>query len=196
MKRLLALVLSVLLLASCFSGALADEKKVLTTEPINISILCTRQSTAVTDVDSLWFFKYLEWWLKDQGYNATVTVQQTMEPDQQIPLLLGTDSLPDLIWGIQLSNNNAVTFGQADGIILDWAPYLNEETMPNMMRLFKNDPSALAASTCNDGGVYSLPYFVDRGWGQAAGNQCSYVKLFINTDWLKAVNMENPDTIE
>lgn len=196
MKRLLALVLSVLLLASCFSGALADEKKVLTTEPINISILTTRQSHAVTDVDSLWFFKYLEWWLKDQGYDATVTVQQTMEPAQQIPLLLGTDSLPDLIWGIALENNNAVTFGQADGIILDWAPYLNEETMPNMMRLFKNDPSALAASTCNDGGVYSLPYFVDRGWGQAAGNQCSYVKLFINTEWLKAVNMENPDTIE
>ncbi|MBE5782214.1 MAG: hypothetical protein E7329_02730 [Clostridiales bacterium] len=196
MKRLLALLLSVLLLASCFSGALADEKKTLTDDPINLTILTTRVSQYSTDVDTLWFFKYIEWWLKDQGYDATVTVQQTMEAGQQIPLLLATDSLPDLIWGIQLSNNNAVTFGQVDGVIMDWAPYLNEETMPNIMRLFKNDPSALAASTCNNGGVYSLPYMVDRGWGQAAGNQCSYVKLFVNTEWLKAVNMENPDTIE
>lgn len=169
----------------------------ITTEPITISILTQRHAEALSNsADELWFFKYLEWWINEQGYNVTIKVEQTQEADQQIPLLLGTDSLPDLIWGINLSETNAVAFGAGQGVILDWAPYINEENMPNLYALLQEEPGALVASTCTDGGVYALPRFGDRIEGAAAGNMPIAERIYINQNWLDECNLDVPETMD
>jgi len=166
------------------------------TEPITISILTSRHSGATNNAEDIWFFKYLEYWLGEQGYDVTLDVQQTMEPDQQLSLMLGTDSLPDLIWGIDLTPNNAVIYGTEEKMLLDWTPYINEQYMPNLYAGFQEDPDALAASTCLDGAVYSIPSLSARSY---YGTNCGFGMLdrwFINEDWLKQVNMPSPDTLD
>lgn len=168
----------------------------ITTDPITISILLLPPYNSFDQVngDELWFFKYLEWWMNDQGYNITLEVTNATEVEQQLSLMLASDNLPDLIWGPELSTENAVLYGAGEGMILDWSPYLNEETMPNVMALAADNPDAIAASTCPDGGVYSLPGFANRGWGQQAGNQPHEPTLFVNSKWLEASGIEELPT--
>ena len=168
----------------------------ITTEPIEISILTTRTSLATNDAEDIWFFKYLEWWMNEQGYNITIKVQQTLETAQQISLALGTDSLPYIVWGINLSNSNAVAFGAEEGMILDWTPYLNEDVMPNLMALLEKNQDALAASTCSDGAIYGLPAIGDRAWGQATGNMADATHVYINKKWLEQCDLEVPTNID
>lgn len=180
------------------NDVVSEEKHVpITTDPVTISVLTTRQyATTATEGNDLWFFRYLEYWLNEQGYNVTIDVTQTFEKEQQIPLLLGSDSLPDIVWGIPLKTQEAVTYGVEEGMILDWTPYLNEETMPNLMSLLDKYPEAYAGSFSTDGGVYGLPNINSRGWGQKTALDVKAGQTFINTKWLEACGLEMPTTMD
>ena len=172
----------------------------VTTEPITISILTTRHAEATNNADGIWFFKYLEWWLHEEyGYNVTIDVQQTMETKEQISLLLGTDSLPDIVWGIPLDNTQTVVFGQGEGMILDWTEWLNETYMPNAYAALYSDTYGYvrAGITAPDGGIYSMPELRSRSYNTAAS--ClgqSQDRLFIYTPWLEELGLEMPTNID
>lgn len=173
-----------------------EEKEPAKSEPITISILTSRHENATNDAEDIWFFQYLEYWLAQQGYDVTIDVEQTLEADQQISLRLGTDTLPDLIWGIALTPANAVVYGQTEGMLLDWTPYINEETMPNFWTQVQNDMDALAASTLPNGAIYSVLNLGERTYG---GNALCYGmndRMFINEKWLKQCNLEMPTNID
>ena len=169
-------------------------KHPVTTEPITISILTARMEESTNDATDLWFFKYLEYWLNEQGYDATIEVTQCNEAGTQIPLMLGTDTLPDLIWGIDLSPSNAVVYGAGEEMILDWAPYINEEDMPNFYNAVSEE--ALAAVTCIDGGVYSLPYLTSKTYHTNYAGFGMVDRVYVNQDWLEQCNLEMPTDIE
>lgn len=169
----------------------------VTTEPVTISILTQRHTNATNNVEDVWFFQYLEYWLAEQGYNVTLDVQQTSEPDQQISLLLGTDTLPDLVWGIPLSNSNAVLYGAGEGMLLDWTPYINDTYMPNINKAFQTTHAdALLASTCLDGGVYSIPKLSNRVYQKATANFGIVDRMFINTTWLEQCGLNMPTNLD
>lgn len=168
-----------------------EKKEPITTDPITISILTTRHTVATNDANDCWFFNYLEYWFAQQGYNVTIEVQQTLEVNEQISLLLGTDTLPDLIWGINLNSNNAVLYGAGEGMILDWSPYLNEETMPNVWRFMEEDQNVLLSSTCLDGGIYALPKIAP-----AVQQFGTTERLYINQKWLDECELKNPTNID
>jgi len=174
----------------------ATPEATVPTEPITISILTTRHSGATNDAEDIWFFQYLEYWLAQQGYDVTIDVQQTMEPDQQISLKLGTDTLPDLIWGPELKASDAVVYGESEGMLLDWSPYINEETMPNFWRELQYDMDALAASTCSNGAVYSIPKLSEKLYGDASLCYGMSDRMFVNEKWLKQLNLSMPTNID
>ncbi len=176
------------------SESIEGEKESNTTEPITISVMTTRHDNATNDANEVWIFKYLEYWLREQGYNVTIDAQQTMDTAQQVPLLIGTDSLPDLMWGIQLDPSDEVTYGQDEGMILDWAPYLNEETMPNLYNLLSEED--IAAISCSDGGIYGLPYVSQRKYRVVSGTYSTSALLYINTKWLQKCNLDMPTDLE
>lgn len=178
------------------SSETENVKQPVTTEPITISIMTQRHSNATNNAEDIWFFRYLEYWLGEQGYDVTIEVQQTTEPDQQISLMLGTDSLPDLVWGINLSTSNAVVYGAEESMILDWTPYINEETMPNLCRELEVDPNALIANTCIDGGVYGLPYLSSRSYGGPNLSFGMADRMYVNTKWLEECELEIPTNID
>ena len=172
----------------------------VTTEPITIKILTTRHTNVTNEARDTWFFHHLEKWLHDEyGYNVTLDVQQNTEYKEQIPLLLGTDSLPDLLWGIALENSQAVVYGVGEGMILDWSEYLNETYMPNAYaRMYDpQNADALAASIAPDGGIYGLPQLESRAYNAATssigGNQD---RMFFNTTWLEEAGLELPTNLD
>ncbi|MBQ8813537.1 MAG: extracellular solute-binding protein [Lachnospiraceae bacterium] len=212
-KKWLALLLSLAVFAGCFTGCGSQQEtptdpapssgnsEVKETEtegksadPVTITVLTTRHNEATNDASDLWFFKYMEYWFAEQGYNVTIEVQQTMEEDQQIPLLLGTDSLPDVIWGPKLSETNTVQYGVEEGIVLDWTPYLNTEYMPNITAQFETYPELMTACTAPDGAVYALPYIKPNQYG--SGTYGISERLYIRQSWLDACGLEEPTTQE
>ena len=172
----------------------------VTTEPITISILTQRHTDTTNNAEDVWFFQYLEWWLKEEyGYNVTIDIQQTNEPEQQISLLLGTDTLPDLIWGIPLSPSNAVIYGDGQGMLLDWNEYLNETYMPNAAETLHSEErqNALQASTSINGGIYTLPKLGGRSYNTASSSiGASQDRLFVKTTWLEEAGLEMPTNID
>lgn len=178
------------------SSGEGTSKTPIVTEPVTVSILTCRHEGTTNGADELWFFKYLEYWLSEQGYDVTIDVQQTEEPETAIQLMLNTNSLPDLVWGAGINATNMVKYGATEHIILDWTPYINEETMPNLHSAFQADASALDANICIDGGIYGLPYLSMRQVGGPMLTFGMVDRCYVNSTWLKQCDLEIPANIE
>ena len=173
----------------------------VTTEPITISILTARHDSATLNASDTWFMKWLPKWLHDTyGYNVTLDVQHTMEKEQQISLMLGTDTLPDIIWGIPLTTSQAVVYGDGEGMILDWTKYLNKTYMPNASKMMYDPQYAdiLAASTAPSGAIYGMPHIGSKSYGTAATSlgANSQDRMFFYLPWLEENGLKMPTNME
>lgn len=165
------------------------------TQPLTLDIMVERHSNTTNDAKDLWFIKYLDWWLKEQGWtNVTINATQLSEADQ-LSLMLATDSLPDLIMGPTLSASNAVVYGSGEEMIMDWAPYMNETSMPNLMnRINENITNAITAP---DGGIYSVPYITsDVSYKEPSSDFGMTDRLFIHQAWLDKTGKSMPTNID
>ena len=132
-KRAVALLMLATIMLGCFAGCGKNTDdpqgtvppatgKPVIEEEVTITVLTQRHNGTTTDADDLWFFKYMEYWFAQQGYSVTIKAQQTNQASTQTSLLLGTDNLPDLIWGISLDRSNVIQYATEEKMILDWTP--------------------------------------------------------------------------
>lgn len=207
LKRAIALLLASIMLmgilAGCSGNGSTNETKEPATqvtgkpvisEPVTLTVLTQRHNGTTTEASDLWFFKYMEYWFAEQGYDVTIEVQQTNEAGTQTSLLLGTNSLPDIVWAIKLSAANVMQYGTEEEIVLDWTPYLNESLMPNLCAQFEAQPEVKVAHTAPNGGMYALPYFTPSQ--TPSGCYGTSERLYFRQSWLDAVGMKNPTTEE
>lgn len=175
-----------------------ETKKLNLDGPVTLTILAV--DTEAQKPEDVYIYKYLEWYLAEQGYDVTLDVthvSSSEEWEQQISIAFGTGELPDMGWGYSLSESNQVVYGQTDKLLLDWTPYFNEETMPNLMERFEEVPDALTASTCGDGGVYTLPAFYDVTVGSTRGSATNNNVLYYNQAWLDQIGWDTyPSTVD
>ena len=214
-KKVLSLLLAVIMLIGCFTacGEGGDEtgsgatnasgeidtaaqitEKPVINEPVTLSILTQRHAASTTDVSELWFFKYMEYWFAQQGYDVTINVQQTNEASQEKALLLGTDTMLDIVWGITLGKTNAALYGEEEEMLLNWAPYLNESLMPNLCKWLETYPDIRPNITAPGGGIYALPYIAPSQY--ASGCYGTSERLYYRQSWLDACGVKNPTTEE
>lgn len=165
-------------------------------EPVTLNILTARGLGTADNTKDLYWFRWLEYWLKEQGYDVTINVEGVTDAADAISLRLGTGDLPDLVWGITLGATDSVKYGVGENMILNWSPYLNDEFMPNVMEVLETDPTAMAVSTNVDGGVYGLPYVVDRTWGWSTGTCNGIGNIYLNKKWLEKCELEVPQSGE
>ena len=172
----------------------------VTTDPITITVLTTRHSQATNGPKDSYWFPWLEHWLHEEyGYNVTFDVQQTMETAEQVSLLLGTDSLPDIIWGIPLTTSQAVVYGDGEGMILDMKPYLNETYMPNAYAALSDPTNAtsLLAATTPSGAIYGLPILSSKSyWTAGSRLNSSADRMFFYKPLLDELGLDLPKNID
>lgn len=186
MKKMVSLLLAVALLVSVFSTlAVAEEK-------VTVSLLTTRNSTATNDIEDVWFFKYLA-----QKMNVDFELEQTLETDQRISLMFASDSVPDLVWGIGLSNNDVMVYGMQEGMLLNWKDLITPELMPNTYQAMQDYPDAFTASTAPDGNIYTLPMITGSSYYTNTGTFSAAIRMYINKDWMDACGItELPTTLD
>ena len=200
MKKLITLALALLMVLSM--AASADVPDYVNTDgmypavkadgpEVTISILTTRNSTATNDIEDVWFFRYLA-----DVMNVQFELEQTLETNQRISLMFASGELPDLVWGIGLSNSNVMTYGVEEGMLLSWNDLLVPELMPNACLAMEDYPDAFTASMAPDGNIYTLPYITGSSFYANTGSFSASVRMYINTEWLELCGLDMPTTLD
>lgn len=181
MKKLVSLLLVIALLLGTMSFASAADK------PVTISLLTTRQTAGTNDVTDLWIFKHLE-----DKFNVKFVLEQTMDETstaQRIGQMYGSGELPDIVLGINLTNDQAMSF-IAEKYLLSWNDLITPEKMPNTYQAMQDYPDAFAASTAPDGKIYSLPYIRGAVYYNNTGAYSRSVRVYVNTEWMEKSGVE------
>lgn len=172
MKKLLAILLTVCLLASLCGFAFADEEKVTLKVLVLPNIL-------TADVNELPY-------LQEMAEKANVNIEWESITTDYTPVhtsMMGTGELPDILLGAGAVNTS--DFAQFGYLFAD----LNEllDYAPNVVKMFEEKPEIKKMCTSLDGAIYGLSKY-QRYWPK---NMCMQM---INKEWLDRLNLEVPTT--
>lgn len=193
MKRGLAVLVACMMVLCSLSAFAEGLAHPLTTEPITITMFVGRNDATIK-AEETYFIQYLEYWMEKQGYDINFDIQEATEADQQKQMMLGTADVPDLVIAVNLSNNEVVSYGVEQGVVLDWSPYLNEKYMPNLTAILKDNPHILQGITAPDGKVYALPQYSQPEWLGTVGHRSGC--MYVNLKQLEDLGLQAPNTIE
>ena len=148
-------------------------------------MVCFRDTAG--DWAELWLPKYLK-----EKYNVEfdVEVVYTSALSERKSLMLNSGELPDIIMNCSVNVAEIVEYGVEQGMLLKCDEYINETLTPNLAKWLEKE-NVVDASTSIDGHIYGLPNI------GAEKDPGSYdAKNFINTTWLKELNIEMPRTLD
>lgn len=192
--KLTAKLLSLLLALAMLMGMTAGLAE---SDAVELTIFCTLDANSGVDANNLWWWRYAEYRLAQKGVNVKLNVTGAVgeEATTGKALRLGSGNLPDVMWGFTMTGPEIVLYGDGDGVMLDFTPYLNETAMPNAYECSQtNGADAFAASISPKGKIYGMPYVVDRTLGWLAGSSPNFNMLWINTTMLEQLGYEMPTT--
>lgn len=192
--KLTAKLLSLLLALAMLMGMTAGLAE---SDAVELNIFCSLASNSGVDANNLWWWRYAEYRLAQKGINVKLNVTGAVgeEATTGKALRLGSGNLPDVMWGFTMSGPEIVLYGDGDGVMLDFTPYLNETDMPNAYKCSQtNGADAFAASLSPKGKIYGMPYVVDRTLGWLAGSSPNFNCTWINTTILEQLGYEMPTT--
>ena len=195
-KRIAKQVLLVFLVMSMLIAPLhvlaADENVNLTgmpivNEPITMTMMLPIDVARGIDPESNTVWQYLE---ELTGIHWEYIVVDKSSWSERLNLTWASNDLPDLIYaGVNMADLRAYTGRQ----IMDIAPYLDEYA-PNVMALMEESNAAKLAMIMPDGKVGS---FIWTNMDVSIGSgQCPPDMLLINQEWLDALGLEMPQTVD
>lgn len=152
---------------------------------LRVAILCHDNTV---DPESTWMFSYIEEVL---GINLELEYFYQATRDENVALMMADGNLPDIMIGMGLTANELTRYGSVDGLLLDVAPYLNEENAPNIMEVINEHPDYLAQLTNAEGQVFSIGSYKEREYNTGIH------RMFYNYDILEAAGVEScPTTLD
>lgn len=189
MKRILAILLSVLVLLGCMpvlaeTDNLNLEGYPIVKEPITISLSGPRrpeskgwatgvcpQTTFLTELTGIVFEDKS---LSEEAWQTTRN------------LLFTSTDLPDLIL-YTFTPEELLDLG-SQGILIPLNELI-EQYMPNLQKVFEEFPEAKAAITSSDGNIYTLPRINEVV-------RDVHNRYWINVDWLENIGKDIPQTLD
>ncbi len=126
---------------------------------------------------------------------TNVTIEWNVVPadswNEKISIVMASGDLPDVIAGMDTYNvtpTNELLYAN-QGLIIPLSGIIDKNSL-NFKKLMSDDPQIRKLISQNDGEIYSLP-------GIAVCYHCNYSqKMYINSTWLKNLNLEMPTTID
>jgi len=192
MKKFLAMLLALTMALAIFTG-------IAESDAVELSVYCYYDSAKGIDPANLYWWRYAEARLAEQGYNVklNVTGGSGDEATQGKALRIGSDNLPDIMFGFTLTGPEIVLYGDNADMLLDLTPYLNAEDMPNAYECsITNGADAFASSVSPAGKIYGVPYVVDRTLGWLAGTSPNWNCIWVNMTMLEELGYEMPHTAD
>lgn len=180
MKKLVSLLLAAIMLLTMGSAALAADK------PTEIDVMIWYR-----DIDDLNFQEMPYYNDPVNGITAQTGVKANFNQvkggdwSTKLNLMLTSFEYPDVI---VRGSINLEMYGVDQGILLPLDDYI-DQYMPNYKALLEADPDLAKSLRSSDGHMYQF------GWIVPQNINCDG-HLFINTEWLKAANLEMPTTMD
>ncbi|MDB2406989.1 extracellular solute-binding protein [Jannaschia sp.] len=122
--------------------------------------------------------------LVDKTVGANMRTDENSGKTEALNLMLAGGDMPDIVGSSRLKD--FVNQYGPEGAFLPLGELI-EEHAPNMKAFFDSKPEIAAAISAADGEMYYIPYLPDGKYGRA---------YFIRTDWLDALGLEQPQTVE
>ena len=107
--------------------------------------------------------------------------------DEVLSVMLASGDLPDIIYACGFTSNELINYGST-GLFADLTEAYDKYAY-NLQKIVEENPSVKAAITSADGKIYGLPHI-------KLGDNMRTNKIFVNPDWLEAVNLEMPTNFE
>src|SRR5690625_5008621 len=107
--------------------------------------------------------------------------------DEQKNLLFGSSDLPDAFYKARLTHNDVLENGY-NGVLISLEDLIDEYA-PNLKAIFEEYPDVEASVTAPDGHIYAVPSVVTAPSARTE-------KHWINTEWLEALDLEVPETMD
>lgn len=154
-------------------------------DEITLTMAIRMQSDA-GEWEDLWICQYLK-----EKYNINLEVEYLYNDTiaERKSLMFASNELPDIMINMLVTTDEIVKYGVEEGLFLKCDEYMNETLTPNILKYFTGDTKA--ASTAQDGYVYSLPQIKEL-----KDDVDSYPRVFINTAWLEELGLELPKTLD
>lgn len=130
------------------------------------------------------------WNFVQQKMNIDVEVEQIFNRDEYVQLQFAADALPDVMIGMNLTTADQIRYGMMEKQLIPLTEYVNDTYMPNLTKIYAENPSWESMIKAPDGNIYSFGYM----W--AITNASQYPKRQINTKWLEGLNLEMPTTLD
>ena len=200
MKKLLSLLLVLAMMLPCMALADGEAAKLaeavssivlptptlpLVDEPMTLTVMFKKASNLQTDFENMFQLKAIE---KVTGITLKIDVIESAAWSEKLPLaMMGNEYGKIFLDG--LSFTDAESFGQ-DGYLIPLEDLLREYA-PNAVKILDTLPNGWKNVTASDGHVYLMP-----AYDGTPRDMLFTLFQEINGDWLKAVGMEAPDTLD
>lgn len=200
MKRILsgsAVVLTTLVLAACGGGsqsASSPDYKLSNVqfplkENVTLKFITGSSPLAPANPNDKLIYQRLE---KETGVKIEWT-NYTSEFAEKRNLDIASGDLPDAIHNAAASDVDLANWAK-QGIIVP-VEDLIDKYMPNLKKIFDENPEYRALSTAPDGHIYSFPWIEELGEGKDSIHSVSDI-AWINKDWLNKLGLQMPQTTD
>jgi len=196
MKRMMIVLMLLICAVSGFAGGQQDAGTAeaaytpagtfpISETPVELTFMVS-QATCVEDYSTNEFSLYME-------EMTNVKVNWSMVPEQsrkeKLSLVLASGDYPDVFFGFDMSIDQETTYGMEEELLLPLNPYI-DTVMPNLKKVFEENPEYRGLITSTDGNIYSLPQFQEC---YHCGNS---QKMWIYYPFAEALGMDIPRTTE
>ena len=166
------------------SGSFNEEGYPIVNEPLTLSILlCVRDIDSIIDPSEMESVKELE---EKTGIQLEWETVKSSDWGTKLNLMFASGEYPDIILG----NVDVEEYGVTQGIIVPFDDMM-EEYMPIYTERIANEenPALELSLTASDGKHYNVGMISSNGFN-------TDIHYFINQDWLDALSLEMPSTID
>lgn len=150
-------------------------------QKVKLKVLCVDYSGGA-DYSKMPFTKFVEQKFNVKLEFSTITSEQSKE---KVTLAYSSGTMPDMFWGIGLASRTIHYNYAKEGLCLNLQDYINDY-MPNLQKVFEEEPQAKYSCTYPDGKIYTAPLI--------RKDNLTTDPLYINKTWLSKLNLSMPKT--
>ncbi|WP_010276987.1 extracellular solute-binding protein [Paenibacillus senegalensis] len=156
-------------------------------EPINLTFLTGKSVTTANN-----WAETMLWQEYEKMTNIKVDFQLVPfdSLNERKNLSLAGGDYPDVFYTGRFTNNDLVKYG-SEGTFIPLNDLIDQYA-PNLKKILDENPDIRAGMTMPDGNIYGLPTIYDADFTSVLIGS----KLWYNQEWLEALGMEEPQTVD